>query len=352
MVDMNSILLLRGEEIRELLAGREAEVIEAVGLAYQAHGDEDSALPHSTFLRFPHDPRARIIALPAYVGGTFHVAGMKWIASFPGNLESGMDRASAAIILNSADTGRPAAVMEASLISAQRTAASAALAAAHLHRGLDATRAGLVGCGPIGFEVVRFLRAVFPGLSGLVLFDLDPERAEYFAARCEAEFGPLDVRVAASTDEVLASVPLVAFATTALQPYVAALPEGPRPQTILHVSLRDLAPEVILGADNVVDDLDHVCRAQTSIHLASERSGGDRGFVRCTLADILSGRAPARADAGGVSVFSPFGLGVLDMAVADFVYRSAREQGAGTSFDGFLPAGWRSEESLSRASAD
>jgi ornithine cyclodeaminase len=339
---MNSLLLLRGEEVRELLTGREAEVMEAVGRAYLAHGEGDSSLPHSTFLRFPDDPGSRIIALPAYVGGPFRIAGMKWIASFPRNLEAGVDRASAAIILNSADTGRPLAIMEGSIVSAQRTAASAALAAAHLHRGLPAARVGLVGCGPIGFEIVRLLRVVFPELRGLLLFDLDPARAEYFGARCREEFGPLDVEVAGSTRDLLASVPLAAFATTALQPHVASLPAGPRPMTILHVSLRDLAPEVVLASDNVVDDVDHVCRAQTSVHLASERSGGC-GFVRCTIADVLSGRAPTRGAEDGVTIFSPFGLGILDLAVADLVYRLAREREVGTAFDGFIASGWRGE---------
>lgn len=349
-MDLNDIILLRGEEIRELLDGREKEVIEAVRLAYLAHGDGRSSLPHSTFLRFPHDPGSRIIALPAYVGDGLHVAGVKWIASFPRNLEAGLDRASATILLNSADTGRLAAILEGSLISAQRTAASAALAAAHLHRGLDATRVGIIGCGPIGYQVVRFLRAVFPELGGLLLYDLSEERAAYFGARCRGDLGPLEVEVARSAGQVLASVPLVAFTTTALEPHVRSLPDGPRPSTLLHVSLRDLAPEVVLACDNVVDDLDHVCRANTSIHLASQAAGGC-GFVRCTLADVLSGRAPARPEQPGTTVVSPFGLGMLDLAVAKLVYDAAVERGSGTRFDGFAPVDWRAEGTLSPAGA-
>jgi len=342
-VDLNSILLLRGNEVRDLLHGREGQVMDAVAGAYRAHGVGDSALPHSTFLRFPHDERSRIIALPAFVGGGLHVAGMKWIASFPGNLDAGVERASATIILNSADTGRPRALLEASLISARRTAASAALAAAHMHAGLDATRVGIVGCGPISLEMTRFLHAVFPQMRELVLHDLSTARAEHFADVLRREVGEFDVTYAASTDEVLATAPLVAFGTTAGKPHVLALPEGgPRPQTILNISLRDLAPEIVLGADNVVDDADHVCRAATSLHLAEEMSGG-RGFIRCTLADILDGRAPARRSDDGVAIFSPFGLGVLDMAVAQLVYDLAVDAGEGTVLEGFLPDPWDAE---------
>jgi len=345
----NEILLLRGREVRDLLEGREREVMDAVAAAYRAHGRGESALPHSNFLRFPHDASSRIIALPAFLGGGARVAGMKWIASFPRNLSLGLERASATLILNSADTGRPLSIMEASLVSARRTAASAALAAQRLHAGLDASRVGIVGCGPISLEVVRFLRVALPEVRELVLHDLSETRARDFAAVVERETGPIGVVYAASTDEVLASASLVSFATTAGVPHVAALPAGPRPQTILHVSLRDLSAEVILGVDNVVDDVDHVCRAETSIHLAEKATGG-RAFVRCTLGDVLDGRAAPRGPQG-VTIFSPFGLGVLDLAVAHLAWERARAEGVGTTFDGFFPEPWNAEPATAAAAA-
>ena len=193
----------------------------------------------------------------------------------------------------------------------------------------------------IKLRIVRFLRTAFPEVEELVLFDLSPARLQAFAATAVRETGPVRVTPAASTAEVLAAAALVAFATTAASPHVAALPPAPRPQTILNVSLRDLAPEVILAADNVVDDVDHVCRAETSVHLA-ERASGSRGFIRCTLADVLEGRAEARGPQE-VSVFSPFGLGVLDLAVANLVWERARAEGVGTPFGGFFPDPWDAE---------
>jgi len=338
-MSQDRLLILRGEEIAALLGGREREVIDQVAAAYVLHGEGQSSLPHSLFLRFPEAPANRIIALPAYLGGDVQLAGMKWIASFPANIEQGIDRASALIALNSAETGRPTAVMEASVISAKRTAASAALAAEKLMAGRRVERAALVGCGLIQFEIVRFLRAVFPDLKQLTVFDLSDERARQFKDHAERVFGDVEVTPVGSTAELLGSAPLVSFATTAGTPHVddvSALEEG---GVILHVSLRDLSPEVILTCDNLVDDLDHVARAQTSIHLAELETGG-REFVRATLADVLSGRAPARIDDRRRVCFSPFGLGVLDLAVASWVFERANAEGTGTALDGFLPRPW------------
>ncbi|MFD8061294.1 2,3-diaminopropionate biosynthesis protein SbnB, partial [Streptomyces cyaneofuscatus] len=123
------MLTIGNGDVRRLLDDREREVLNAVREAYLLHAAEDTSLPHSVFLRFPDDPGNRIIGLPAYLGGAEPLAGMKWIASFPGNVAEGLERASAAIIVNSMRTGRPVALVEGSTISARRTAASAALAA-------------------------------------------------------------------------------------------------------------------------------------------------------------------------------------------------------------------------------
>jgi N-[(2S)-2-amino-2-carboxyethyl]-L-glutamate dehydrogenase len=328
------VLIVRGDEVRRLLASREQEVVGAVRDAYRAHADGLTAVPHSVFLRFPGDPDNRIIALPAYLDGGEPVAGMKWVSSFPGNVRAGMERASAVVVLNSTSTGHPEAVIEGSTISAWRTGASAALAAGLLHGDDAEPAAGLIGCGVIGFEVVRFLTATRPALGELEVHDLDPARAEAFRQRCRRELPSLDVRVAGTAAEVLSRQRLVAIATTALRPHLDDL--GPAGSTVLHVSLRDLMPSAILACDNVVDDPDHVCRAETSLHLA-ERRVGHRRFIRCSIGEVLSGAASPRRDPAGPTVFSPFGLGILDLAVARLVLVRAQVEGAGLAVDDFLP---------------
>jgi ornithine cyclodeaminase len=330
------VMILRGNEITALLEGRELDLIQTVRRAYEVHDSGDSSLPHSTFLRFPDEARNRIIALPAYLGGEFQVAGMKWVSSFPGNLDLNLDRASAVVILNSASTGRPEAILEGSVISAKRTAASAALAALSLDE-TDSEHVGLIGCGLINFEVARFLQAARPKLKTFLLFDLDAARAKQFQAKCNEAFPQIEVKIAPDCDSVYETCALISFATTAIEPHVSDLSKCSRASTILHVSLRDLTAEVVLTSNNIVDDIDHVCRAQTSIHLA-EQAVGNRDFIRGTLADVVQGKVPARD--GRVAVFSPFGLGILDLAVAKLVRNLGLEDGHGTVTKSFLPDSW------------
>ncbi|MFE7312930.1 2,3-diaminopropionate biosynthesis protein SbnB [Streptomyces sp. NPDC057555] len=329
------MLIIRHDEVRDALRGQERQVLALVDETYRLHDEGRTALPHSVFLRFPDRARDRIIGLPAYVGGPDAVAGMKWIASFPGNVADGRARASAAMLLNSMADGTPEALIEASLISAQRTAASAALAAARLVPDPAPRGITLIGTGPINREVLRFAKAQLPSLREAVVFDLDRTRAAAFADRAGEVAPDVTFTVADRVEQALAGHPLVSLATSAVEPHLdlAACPPG---ATVLHVSLRDLTVEAVLGAQNVVDDADHVCRERTTLHLAELATGG-RDFIDAPLGALLRGSTPFRRDPARTAVFSPFGLGVLDLALARWVRDTALAHGTGTRIEGFLP---------------
>ena len=116
---------------------------------------------------------------------------------------------------------------------------------------------------------------------------------------------------------LIRSSDLVVFATVAAEPHVREVSWFAHSPVVLHVSLRDLAPEILLGSTNVVDDIEHCLKANTSPHLV-EQLTGNRDFLLGTLDDVMAGRVSVPADRP--VIFSPFGLGVLDLAVGKYVY--------------------------------
>ena len=96
---------------------------------------------------------------------------------------------------------------------------------------------------------------------------------------------------------------------------------------------RDLAPEILLASANFVDDVEHCLKAETSPHLAEQLTGG-REFLDGTLDDVLTGRVTVPKDR--TVVFSPFGLGVLDLAVGRFVHDEVARRGELRVVDGFF----------------
>src|SRR5216117_84391 len=173
--------IINGKTVFDVVRAHRSECIRIVREAYLAHADGQSVNPDSYFLRFPDKPDCRIIALPAYLGDGFDVAGLKWIASFPGNVQRGIPRASAVLVLNRYDTGYPFAILESSIISAARTAASAALAAYWLGgRSRRARSLGIVGTGLIARYLYEFLLDTGWAIDEVRLYDRSPVESEKF----------------------------------------------------------------------------------------------------------------------------------------------------------------------------
>lgn len=328
-----NLRVLGVNDVQALLEGKQEAMLAAVRQAYLAHYEARTSLPHSTFLRFPAAPKDRIIALPAYLGAPFEMAGVKWIASFPGNSQHGLPRASALIVLNDLETGFPTAVLEGGAISAKRTAASAALAAQLVHGEAEPKEVALVGAGRINGEILSFLRVVFPSLSTAYLYDSVPENARRFARE---HAGLAEFRLLERAEDALRRAALVSLATTASVPHLEDDRSWGRGSTVLHISLRDLRPETILRSVNLTDDVEHACRERTSLHL-TEIQEGHREFVAGTLERALRGEARRSASDERPLVFSPFGLGILDLALAALVVERANGENVGLSVPGFSP---------------
>jgi ornithine cyclodeaminase len=317
--------VISGDQVQQALQGREKQIVELVEAGYLLHAAGDSVNPPSYFLRIPEHPTSRIIALPASLGGQVRVHGMKWISSFPDNVPAGIPRASAVLILNDPETGYPFSCLEGSIISATRTAASAALAADWLSRGRPRpTRIGFFGVGLIARYIHTFLTGAGWSFDEIGMHDLSVDSTAGFHDYLENSGTTSRLTVHHGAEQLIRSSDLVVFATVAAQPHVTELSWFDHNPVVLHISLRDVAPEILLACSNIVDDVEHCLRANTSPHLAEQLSG-DRTFLTGTLSDVMTGRVTAPTDRP--LVFSPFGLGVLDLAVGKFVYDEVSRSG-------------------------
>ena len=321
-----------GSTVKRVIDDNKKQVFDAVEAAYRLHGSGNTVNPDSNFLRYPDRPNARIIALPAHVGGAVQKSGIKWISSFPGNKASNLARASAVLILNDATTGYPLACIEASLISATRTAASAALAAEHISPHPFKGILGVIGTGVIARTTVQWLLFRNWKFRKISLYDVDRNEAEHFSKWLRDQHN-LQADIQDRWEDAISDASLILFTTTALDPYLAEEKMFEHCPTVLHLSLRDICVNVILASQNIVDDVDHCLKAKTSLHL-TEIAMGNRDFVSGSLADFLENKF--KLDHDRPRIFSPFGLGVLDVAVGDLVLEAAKSSGGAIALPDFF----------------
>jgi 2,3-diaminopropionate biosynthesis protein SbnB len=328
---MSDFHVIPGAVINDILQSHLSSMVGRIEQVYLQHHAGQTINPDSYFLRFPQQPADRIIALPAALDGEDAVAGIKWISSFPGNVVQHKPRASAVVILNDRATGYPYACLEGAQISAVRTAASAVSGAYWLNRqSRKAASVGFVGAGVIARNIARMLAVEGWEIQQAVVHDFDAASAhaltQYIEQTdlCTARPGTLDEALAAD---------LVIFATTAGEPYVKAPRAFRAGQVVLNISLRDIAPELLLASDNVCDDVEHCMKANTSPHL-TEQLSGNRAFMNGTLAGLMGGEF--QLDDSKPAIFSPFGLGVLDLALSKFIVDIALSQSRAMAIDGFF----------------
>jgi ornithine cyclodeaminase len=325
-----SLILLGRREVARALDRLGPSLMALIEAAYLSFGAGRAVNPHSLFL-LPPDRSGRIIALPAAVFDERPTMGIKWISSFPANLSQGLDRASAVIVVNDPRTGYPLAVMEGALISAWRTALSAALACRLMSPGKAARSVALIGCGVIARTTLEALTRDGWRFEEICLYDQTPEHA----GRLADQLGRERTVVCDTAEAAVARAGVVVFATTAGTPWFSSAGALGHNPVILHLSLRDLDPALILASQNFTDDIEHAMRAATSLELAG-LAAGNADFVAGDMCALINGGV--KRDENRPAVFSPFGLGTLDIALAGRVVELAVQDGAGVVVDDFYAA--------------
>ncbi|OUM19680.1 tyramine oxidase subunit B [Butyricicoccus porcorum] len=128
---------------------------------------------HGCMVTFPDDPQfpgmpkngddRRFMAMPAYLGGKYQMAGMKWYGSNVENKKKGLPRSILMMMLNDKDTGAPLALMSANLLSCYRTGGIPGVGAKYLARK-DAKTVAAIGPGVMGKTSLAAFMSVRPGI--------------------------------------------------------------------------------------------------------------------------------------------------------------------------------------------
>jgi ornithine cyclodeaminase len=310
-----------------------AAAVADVETVFRLHAAGEYALPEKVVLTWdepqPGQLDNHINTMPGYIGGPFHMAGLKTIASFPQNpSRHGLPRASALIVLNDPETGLPLAVMDGTLISAVRTGAATGVAARYLARE-DVRQVGLIGAGVQSRTQLMALKVVRPGITTALVFDMDRERARSFAEEMGRQLG-IEVEVADSPETVARQAEVLVTATTTTRPIVRR--GWLQPGTLYaHIAGYECEYAVIRAADKVlVDDWHQVKHRMYSTVALMWRDGLFRDEdLYGELGEVVSGRKPGRESDAEIILFSPIGMGIHDIAVATRIYRRARVEGIG-----------------------
>ena len=196
---------------------------EMFGLLY--HGDYRMAGSnndsHGAMVVFPEDspfpnmpkPTAdrRFMAMPAYLGGRFQKAGVKWYGSNIANREKGLPRSVLMFTLNDADTSAPLAYMSANLLSAYRTGAIPGVGARHLAR-TDAKSIGLVGPGVMGRTAVSAFVTVRPNIDTIKIKGRSQKSIDEFVAWLKEKHPQIsNIFVVDSVEEVVRNSDIVTY---------------------------------------------------------------------------------------------------------------------------------------------
>jgi ornithine cyclodeaminase len=204
---------------------------------------------------FPNMPLAgpdrRFMAMMAYLGGRFNVAGEKWYGSNTANTQRGLPRSILMVMLNDPETCEPLALMSANLISAMRTGAVPGVGTKYLAKK-DAKVVGLIGGGVINKACLLAIAETAKSLEEIVLYDIVEEKAKAFLEEMGAKLN-LRTTVAKSTEEAISKSDIISIAASGPKG-VDIKDEWLKPGSLLTMTAKGNVPASYLGSCRIVAD--------------------------------------------------------------------------------------------------
>jgi alanine dehydrogenase len=322
-----SVLVLGHADIAHLLPMRDCIDLMADALSALTRGD--AILPLRQVLRLP-DGQSAFAVMPAYLDAPKAV-GAKVITVFPDNHGTEFDSHQGAVLLFEAEHGSLAAVMDASSITAIRTAAVSGLATRLLARE-KAARIALLGSGVQARTHLEAMCAVRP-VTDVRVWSRNRDAVRRFAER-ESRRHQIAVEPVTSAREAVADADVVCTVTASREPVVAGawLPNGVHVNAV-GASLpfaRELDTAAVARARLYVDRRESALNEAGDFLIAKKEGAIGDDHIVGELGELVLGRVPGRRTDGEVTIFKSLGLAVEDVAAAQLICERARAEGRGT----------------------
>jgi len=315
------ILVLDNRQIRELLPMTECIELMADALSALARGEVYQ--PLRTIVR-PPEARGLLGLMPAYRTGEQGAFGLKAICVFPENPAQGKDAHQGAVMLFSRETGELLALMNASEITAIRTAAVSAVATRLLARE-DAQQLGIIGAGVqarthlAALSAVRSIRRARVACRNI-------EHAEQLVREMQPQFS-FTIEAVRTNEEAVRNADVIVTATSSLEPVLSRdwISPGAHVNAIGTHSpnSREIDSATMAAARIFVDRRESALNESGDYLLAAKEGLVSPESIRAELGELLIGTKPGRTSTTEITLFKSLGLAIEDVACADYLYRKA-----------------------------
>jgi ornithine cyclodeaminase/alanine dehydrogenase-like protein (mu-crystallin family) len=320
-----AILVLNQTEVERLLDMEGC--IEAMAGVLEALARGELFQPLRS-IAFPPGEKSGIGLMPAHRSGPSAAYALKTICLFPDNPTRGLDAHQGTVTLFSGETGEVRALMNASAITAIRTAAVSAVATRLLARE-DASELAILGSGVQGRSHVEAMRAVRP-FERIRIASRTHAHARALAEETGAE-------AVESVEEAVRGADVVVTATNAREPVLRR--EWLKPGAHVNAvgssipTTRELDTATIVAGSLFVDRRESTINEAGDYLLPLQEGAIGPDHIRAEIGEILAGEHPGRTAPDELTVFKSLGLAVEDLAAAEYVVRRAEETGTGTTVE-------------------
>jgi ornithine cyclodeaminase/alanine dehydrogenase-like protein (mu-crystallin family) len=322
------VLLLGHTEVAALLPMEECIPLMHEALVSLAEGQVHQ--PLRTIVR-PPDADGIMGLMPSYSSGAHAAFGLKAICIFGGNAARGKDSHQGAVLLFSAESGELLAVINASAVTAVRTAAVSGVATHALARE-DACELAVIGAGVQACSHVEAMSHV-RRIRRCRVASRRIERARELADELSGSYA-FPIEAVETVEAALSGADLIVTATNSAEAVVRRewVAEGAHLNAVgsCTPSTRELDTGVVAASSLFVDSVESTVN-EAGDYLRAVRDGvvGPE-HIRAELGEVLKGTKPGRTSNDEITLFKSLGLAVEDLAAARYLYDKSKATGAGT----------------------